>query len=138
MKTSIAILMCVVALFIGVGYVSADAGGMAKVRELALKQALASNGAAFDLYPCTTAVEFGSVYIEKGCNAWDAVDGDISRLVNWTYVDGPVDTNVLGGIFRVRYDVTNSRGIPAESAVRRVVVVDTRPPVIELLGCDEF
>jgi len=138
MKTSIAILMCMVALLIGVSYVSADAGGMAKVRELTVNQALAANGAAIDLYPCTTAVEFGSLYLDKGCKGYDAIDGDISHLVESTYLDGPVDTNVLNGIFRVRYDVTNSKGIPAEPAVRRIVVIDTRPPILEIEGCDEF
>lgn len=140
MKKALTVLMCV-AMFAVVGYVSADAGDApaVKVREMAARQALAASGAAFDLYPdCLNIVEVGSVWTDSGCNAFDAVDGDISASVIKNYLDGEVDTSIPNAVYRIEYTVKNSRDIPAETRMRRIVVIDTRPPVIELLGCDEF
>ena len=52
-------------------------------------------------------VQKGSAYEEKGYNAIDFIDGDLTSSVK---VSGEVDTS-KPGIYRITYSVTNSKGI---------------------------
>ena len=76
-------------------------------------------------------VEAGGSYVDAGATALDDVDGDITGSI---VVGGvPVDTATLGS-YVVTYDVVDSSGNAAVQVTRTVDVVDTRPPVITLLG----
>lgn len=136
---TIAILMCVVAICVGVGYVSADAGE--SMKRAAVESALAAEGVAFDLYDvgCVNVIHVGDVWTDPGVVAYDVEDGPMpADKIVITFPDGPVDTSE-SGIFRILYDVTDTAGFPAEQLVRRIVVLPREnPPVLELLGCDEF
>lgn len=63
-----------------------------------------------------------------GVQAEDATDGDITSNIK---VSNPVDTS-KGGIYRVRYQVTNSQG--ATKSRFRTVIVQNSLPSIELSG----
>lgn len=138
MKHVMIVLVCVLAMCAVVGYVSADAGGMAKVRELAVRQAFSANAMTFDLYACTNVVPLGAVFVDPGCKAYAADGTDISDRIVATPLDGEIDTNVANAIYQIEYNVTDLNGIAAEPFIRRVVVIDTRPPRLEGVGCDEF
>ena len=73
-------------------------------------------------------VEAGSTFFSFGAAAQDFIDGDITASI----VEGPLDVSTLGAK-TVTYDVVNSRGF-ADHKERIVNVVDTTPPVIDLIG----
>lgn len=90
---------------------------------------LAVLGAAWPVWAETT-VEVGSSYVDKGAQATDSYDGDItSRIVT----ANAVNTGVVG-TYTVTYAVSDSSGNPASPATRTVKVVDTTKPVITLVG----
>jgi len=75
-------------------------------------------------------VETGGSYTDAGATANDNYDGDItSKMVS----KSNVDANVLGN-YTVTYNVNDSYGKEAASAVRTVHVVDTTKPVLTLKG----
>ena len=76
------------------------------------------------------SVEAGIAYADAGATASDDLDGDITASV---ITVNTVDTSVPGS-YVVTYDVTDSSGNPALQVTRTVNVVDTTPPVINLLG----
>jgi hypothetical protein len=82
----------------------------------------------------TVILEVRSPYTEPGYRATDNYDGDITSRV---WVVGSVDHNYLGN-YTLTYTVSDSSGNPAEAKTRLVRVVDTTPPVIELLEDDPF
>ncbi|MDP2896137.1 MAG: DUF5011 domain-containing protein [bacterium] len=82
----------------------------------------------------TVILEAGTWYTEPGYRATDNYDGDITSRV---WVVGSVDPNYLGN-YTLRYTVSDANGNPAEEKTRIVQVVDTTPPVIELLGDEPF
>lgn len=75
-------------------------------------------------------LEAGTPYVEPGFTAVDNLDRDITARV---VVSGSVDHTFVG-TYAVKYNVTDSQGIPALEKARVVNVVDTTPPVIILLG----
>jgi hypothetical protein len=75
-------------------------------------------------------LEVGTPYVEPGYTATDGVDGDISANV---VVTGSVDHTVLG-IYVLSYNVSDSAGNRAQQKLRTIMVVDTTPPGITLLG----
>ncbi|HSR44476.1 MAG TPA: immunoglobulin-like domain-containing protein [Acidimicrobiia bacterium] len=77
-------------------------------------------------------VEVGGSYSDPGATAVDAVDGDLTSSIS---VDASgVDTTSIGS-YSVSYTVSDSSGNSA-SATRSVLVADTTPPVIVLLGAN--
>ncbi len=72
-------------------------------------------------------------YVEQGATASDSLDGDVSASI---VIDASaVDTNTQGS-YPVTYDVMDAAGNPATQVVRTVIVGDTTPPVITLVGAD--
>ena len=137
MRKLIVVLVCVAALFVAVGMwaVPAEAG---TARSLALKQAFASQGVAFDLYvECYNIVHVGDVWETPGAEGYDVHDGPIT--LNVDYPDGPVDTSAPG-VFREIWSGADAAGNEAIPKLRVVIVEevpDTDPPVISLIGCAE-
>ena len=77
-------------------------------------------------------IEAGSAYAELGATAVDDRDGDLTNAI---YIDASqVDTSIPG-TYSVTYSVTDSDG-KTGTATRTVMVEDTTPPVITLLGDD--
>jgi len=75
-------------------------------------------------------VEQGTSYVELGASAIDARDGDISEDV---LITGAVNT-ASSGTYTLSYDVTDAAGNSAVTVERTVIVQDTTPPVITLIG----
>lgn len=75
-------------------------------------------------------VECSEVYSDDGATASDICDGNLTASIN---VVNPVNTAVKG-TYTVTYDVNDGSSNPAAQVTRTVHVVDTRPPVITLLG----
>lgn len=74
-------------------------------------------------------VEAGTEYVDPGAKALDETDGDLSESIQ---IIDRVDV-LLPGTYQVTYTVQDSAG-NAASAVRTVIVQDTTPPVITMLG----
>ena len=77
----------------------------------------------------TTAVEFGTQYIEEGAIFRDNLDFE----GNVTISGDTVDVNRLGS-YIIRYNAIDSEGNIATEVTRTVNVVDTTSPVITLTG----
>lgn len=75
-------------------------------------------------------LEVGANYVDAGATATDNYDGDITARV---VTANTVKTAVLGS-YTVTYSVTDSSGNAAAPSVRTVQVVDTKKPVITLVG----
>ncbi len=73
----------------------------------------------------TTTIEVGTVYTDAGATAYDNVDGVLIPSLS-----GFVNTNVVG-TYTLEYNVSDSAGNAATSAVRTVIVEDTGAPTIE-------
>ncbi|MEK9864479.1 MAG: DUF5011 domain-containing protein, partial [Verrucomicrobiota bacterium] len=72
--------------------------------------------------------EFGDVYQDQGVTPTDSFDSSPrTRLNGW------VNVNRLG-TYAIRYFAEDDSGNRSETLVRTVVVKDTRPPVMTLLG----
>ncbi len=76
----------------------------------------------------SVAVNYG--FIDPGATAHDAVDGDISSLIE---VAGEVDTTTPGS-YTLTYSIMNSAGVEAIKQRIVNVVIDSIPPVISLYG----
>ena len=74
--------------------------------------------------------EQGTTYTDLGATAADSVDGDISVSI---VVTGTVDGNVAGSTI-LTYNVSDTAGNAATAITRNVIVADTTPPSIILLG----
>ncbi|MCH2670298.1 MAG: DUF5011 domain-containing protein, partial [Gammaproteobacteria bacterium] len=75
-------------------------------------------------------IEAGTLYVDAGAQANDAVDGDLSEAIK---VSGEVDSNKPGS-YKLSYNVEDSAGNKAVTVTRTVIVVDTTSPVITLVG----
>lgn len=73
---------------------------------------------------------FGNTEALVGVSATDTEDGDITADI---VVTNPVDTTVAGE-YTVRYNVTDSVGAAAVEKTASVLVIDSTPPVITLVG----
>ena len=74
----------------------------------------------------------GDTYIEDGCVATDALDGDLTSSI---ITSGTVDTSTVG-TYTLVYSVSDSAS-NIVSTTRTVIVnssLDTTPPVITLIG----
>nr|WP_321234048.1 immunoglobulin-like domain-containing protein [uncultured Psychroserpens sp.] len=83
------------------------------------------NGAA------TINLNIGDIYTELGATATDNIDGDISA--NIVIGGNTVNTSALGA-YLVTYNVNDAAGNSALEVTRTVIVSDTTPPVITLIG----
>ena len=80
----------------------------------------------------TISLLVGDTYIEDGCVATDALDGDLTSSI---ITSGTVDTSTVG-TYTLVYSVTDSAS-NIVSTTRTVIVnssLDTTPPVITLIG----
>ncbi len=75
-------------------------------------------------------LECGTEYVEPGYTATDLLEGDLTADV---VVTGSVDHTMVG-TYTLHYNVSDSRGNPAEEKARTVTVQDTTPPEIVLEG----
>jgi subtilisin-like proprotein convertase family protein len=69
-------------------------------------------------------------FVDPGATATDAVDGDLTGSITTT---GTVNIN-LPGTYTLNYNVVDSTGNAATPATRSVIVADTTPPTITMLG----
>jgi hypothetical protein len=73
-----------------------------------------------------------AAYVDKGASAYDLVDGDISDEIE---VEEAVDlSRPRRAAYTVQFDVKDTQGLTAETVYRKVLVKDTLPPVVTLLG----
>ena len=80
----------------------------------------------------TISILVGDTYIENGCVATDALDGDLTSSI---ITSGTVDTSTVG-TYTLVYSVSDSAS-NIVSTTRTVIVnspLDTTPPVITLIG----
>jgi len=78
----------------------------------------------------TITLTVGDTYTDAGATAFDNVDGNITVNITTNY---PVDVNTTG-TYTVTYDVNDTAGNVATQVTRTVIVNDTTPPVITILG----
>jgi hypothetical protein len=70
--------------------------------------------------------------VDPGFRAFDSFDGDLTGSVS---VEGNVDTAAaIGTQFRLVYSVRDSAGNSAAARQRDIVIADTKPPRVQLLG----
>ncbi|MDH5421536.1 MAG: DUF5011 domain-containing protein, partial [Acidimicrobiia bacterium] len=74
-------------------------------------------------------IEVGAAYTEQGAAAFDSYDGALGVVIDAS----AVNTAVIGS-YLVTYDVVDSSGNAATRVTRTVIVGDSTPPVITLLG----
>lgn len=75
-------------------------------------------------------IEAGSVdYIEPGATAMDDVDGDLTHFIK---VTGKVNSSVVD-TYTVTYTVSDASNNKA-TKIRKVIISDDKPPVLELIG----
>ena len=76
-------------------------------------------------------LEAGEVYIEAGATALDAVDGNLTS-------DVAIGTPVISkpGVYYVTYDIADSSDNRATQLTRKVVVTDSIPPILYVIGFD--
>ena len=78
-------------------------------------------------------VEAGDTFVDPGASAVDRLDGDLSGKITLV---GFVDSEKYGE-YELTYAVADGSGNRTE-AVRKVVVRDTVPPVLKLLGSTDY
>lgn len=71
-------------------------------------------------------IEVGASYTEAGATATDFFEGDLSNSI---IVTGSVDTSLIGS-YELSYNVSDTSGNAATTAIRTVSVVDTTAPII--------
>jgi hypothetical protein len=69
--------------------------------------------------------ERGTVFVDQGATAIDG-STDLTGLIQ---VHNPVLVNVVG-TYEITYDVIDSRGNHAQQVIRKVNIIDTKPPII--------
>lgn len=88
-----------------------------------------------------TYVEVHTEFKDLGATVFDNVDGEFIIEATSIYYGGELvdklDTSILGTYY-VRYDYTDSSGNVGAGKVRTVIVRDTTPPVIQLLGTNPY
>jgi len=76
-------------------------------------------------------LEAGTSYSDAGATASDNVDGDLTANI---VTDTSAVNTAVAGSYTVTYDVSDAAGNPATQVTRTVIVADTTPPVITLVG----
>lgn len=76
--------------------------------------------------------EQGTVYTDAGATASDNIDGSLTSSIATV---NNVNSNVAG-TYTVTYNVSDAAGNAANTITRTVIVSDTTPPVISLVGAD--
>eukprot|EP00047_Mylnosiga_fluctuans_P019868 m.87012 g.87012 ORF g.87012 m.87012 type:complete len:2898 (+) comp8300_c0_seq3:269-8962(+) len=72
-------------------------------------------------------------YLDPGATAWDSLDLNITA--NITVAGLPIDVNAGPGTnFTITYTVTDRAGNRATPVIRTVMIIDTLPPVVTLVG----
>ena len=72
-------------------------------------------------------INLGGQYEESGAKA--SLDNkDVSKRIK---IDNPVDTNKVG-VYKVKYSVTNNKGMKKQTVIRKVMVRETEKPTIKL------
>jgi len=79
-------------------------------------------------------VEKGNTYNELGATANDNLDGDLTDSIE---LSGNVLTQKIGD-YQINYIAVDNRGNVNNNVVRLVRVVDTKDPIIELIGGTEI
>jgi hypothetical protein len=79
------------------------------------------------------AMEAGDKFVDPGATALDGLDGDLTGKIT---VVGFVDSEKYGE-YELTYAVADNSGNRTE-AVRTIVVRDTEPPVLKLLGSTDY
>ena len=75
-------------------------------------------------------IEAGSAYVEMGATATDNLDGDLTNAI---VIDASQVDTAVPGSYVVHYDVSDNAGNDSRLS-RPVIVQDTTPPVITLIG----
>ncbi|WP_156492207.1 DUF5011 domain-containing protein, partial [Oleiphilus sp. HI0080] len=78
----------------------------------------------------TVNIEQGDTYNDAGATASDSVDGPLTGSIS---TNNPVNTNIPG-TYTVTYNVSDVAGNFAAQVTRTVIVADTTPPAISLIG----
>ncbi len=78
--------------------------------------------------------EQGTSYTDLGANASDNIDGNLTSAIQ---LSGSVNVNVAG-TYILNYSVTDSAGNQSEQVIRTVVVKDTTPPLLSLVGGNDI
>ena len=78
--------------------------------------------------------EQGTSFTDPGASASDNIDGDISGNI---VVTGSVNASVAG-TYTLSYNVSDAAGNNATTVTRDVIVADTLPPTITLVGSDPY
>ncbi len=116
-------------------YNASDGGGRPAAPITRTVTVVAGNAPVITLIgdPVVT-IECGSgPYTDAGATATDVEDDD-ALLTAAIVVGGlPIDTNAPG-TYTVTYNVTDSNGNPATEVTRTVIVEDTQPPQLALIG----
>ena len=76
-------------------------------------------------------IEVGQAYVELGATASDNRDGDLSGSIT---IDASSVDSSTPGTYQVTYDVSDSSGNAATTAIRTVIYEDRTPPQITLVG----
>ena len=83
--------------------------------------------------PLILEASLTDTYTDPGATASDNIDGDITSSM--AVADGTVNMAVPS-TYTVTYDVTDAAGNSATQVTRTVVVADTTPPIITLIGAN--
>lgn len=86
----------------------------------------------FGLASVTILVD-GGKYVDKGAQAYDALDGSVPVVTTGL----PINTAVPG-VYKVTYNAENSVGMAAKTVTRTVTVLDKQIPTITLAGSTEI
>ncbi len=79
-------------------------------------------------------VQAGVDFIDPGATATDKVDGDLTSSI---IVSGASVNTLKLGSYKLHYDVTDSNGNQAVTITRTILVVDTTPPNVTIMGAKE-
>jgi hypothetical protein len=86
--------------------------------------------------PDTVAFECGEPIVDPGATAMDSCAGDVgvTRTILTDTDEVTTATILAPGTYTINYEAEDSNGNHAETVVRTVVVEDTKPPTLELIG----
>lgn len=83
------------------------------------------------LGPSEVVHECGALYNDFGAFAEDSCEGDLSQDI---VAVNPVSANSGPGVYQVTFNLMDVNGNAADEVIRTVTVVDTKKPIINLIG----